>query len=50
MISWYIDNVEENIEKEGSILKLFESSISKYKKVFSYSWEGVSFKIGNVAL
>lgn len=50
MIHWYIDNVDENTEKVPSIIKLFEASSNKFKKVFDYPWEGVSFKIGNVSL
>ncbi|CAB3232774.1 unnamed protein product [Arctia plantaginis] len=50
MVHWYIDNVEENEEKAASITKLFDASISKYKKVFHYPWESVRFKTGNVSL
>lgn len=50
MIHWYIDNIDENDEKEVSITKLFESSSKKFEKVFNYPWENVTFKIGTVSL
>lgn len=50
MISWYIDNIDGEIEKHASITKLFDASMKKYDKVFKYPWESVNFKLGNVAL